>query len=48
MKKEKFVSTGTAPDNSKLELPICTIFKIENGLITKDFIYFVNFEKGKE
>ncbi len=33
----EFVSTGTAPDNSKFELPICTIFTIENGKITKDF-----------
>lgn len=40
----EFISTGTAPDNSKLELPICTIFTIENGLITKDFTYFDNFQ----
>lgn len=40
----EFVSTGTAPDNSKLELPICTVFTIENGLITKDFTYFDNFQ----
>lgn len=41
----EFVSTGTAPDNSKFELPICTIFTIENGKITKDFSYFDNFEE---
>ncbi|OXA97348.1 hypothetical protein B0A75_16665 [Flavobacterium oncorhynchi] len=41
----EFVSTGTAPDNSKFELPICTIFTIENGMITKDFTYFDNFEE---
>lgn len=41
----EFVSTGTAPDNSKLELPICTIFTIENGLISKDFTYYDNFEE---
>lgn len=41
----EFVSTGTAADNSKFELPICTIFTIENGLITKDFTYFDNFEE---
>jgi len=41
----EFVSTGTAPDNSKFELPICTIFTIDNGLITKDFTYFDNFEE---
>lgn len=40
----EFVSSGTAPDNSKFELPICTIFTIENGLITKDLTYFDNFE----
>lgn len=43
----EFVSRGTAPDNSKFELPICTIFKIENGMITKDFTYFDNFEEHK-
>jgi predicted SnoaL-like aldol condensation-catalyzing enzyme len=43
----EFVSTGTAPDNSKFELPICTIFTIEKGKITKDFTYFDNFEEEK-
>jgi ketosteroid isomerase-like protein len=41
----EFVSSGTAPDNSKFELQICTIFTIENGMITKDFTYFDNFEE---
>ena len=41
----EFVSSGTAPDGSKFELPICTILTIENGLITKDFTYFDNFEE---
>jgi ketosteroid isomerase-like protein len=41
----EFVSNGTAPDNSKFELPICTIFTIENGKITKDFSYFDNIEE---
>jgi len=41
----EFISSGTAPDNSKFELPICTIFTIENGIITKDFSYFDNFEE---
>lgn len=41
----EFVSTGTAPDNSKFELPICTILTIEYGIITKDFTYFDNFDK---
>lgn len=44
----EFISSGTAPDHSKFELPICTIFTIENGLITKDFSYFDNFEEGQE
>jgi len=41
----EFISSGTAPDSSKFELPICTIFKIENGQITQDFTYFDNFEE---
>ncbi|AWG26314.1 nuclear transport factor 2 family protein [Flavobacterium kingsejongi] len=41
----EFLSTGTAPDQSKFELPICTIFTIENGIITKDFTYYDNFEE---
>jgi ketosteroid isomerase-like protein len=41
----EFISSGTAPDNSKFKLPICTIFTIENGKITKDFSYFDNFEE---
>lgn len=41
----EFVSTGTAPDKSKFELQICTILTIENGIITKDFSYFDNFEE---
>jgi len=41
----EFVSSGTAPDSSKFELPICTILTIENGMITKDFTYFDNFEE---
>lgn len=43
----EFVSTGTAPDNTKFELPICTIFTIENRKITKDFTYYDNFDKTK-
>jgi len=43
----EFISTGKAVDNSKLELPVCTIFTIENGFITKDFTYFDNFEESK-
>lgn len=44
----EFVSTGTAPDGSKFELPICTIFTIDNGIIVKDFTYFDNFDEKKE
>jgi ketosteroid isomerase-like protein len=41
----EFTSSGIAADSSKFELPICTIFTIENGLITKDFTYFDNFDE---
>lgn len=41
----EFVSSGTAADNSKFELPICTILTIEHGMITKDFTYFDNFDE---
>lgn len=41
----EFVSKGTAPDQTTFELPICTIFTIENGLITQDFTYYDNFEE---
>jgi ketosteroid isomerase-like protein len=43
----EFVSTGTASDGSKFKLPVCTIFTIENGKITKDFTYFDNFNDSK-
>ena len=39
----EFISTGTAPDSTKFVLPICTIFTLENGVITKDFTYYDNF-----
>lgn len=41
----EFVSSGTAPDGSSFALSICTIFTIEDGLITKDFTYYDNFEE---
>lgn len=44
----EFVSSGTAQDGSKFELPICTILTIENGIIIKDFTYFDNFEEPKK
>lgn len=40
----EFISTGSGPGNSKFELPICTIFTIKNGKITKDFTYYDNIE----
>lgn len=43
----EFVSTETAADSSKLRLPVCAIFTIENGKITKDFTYFDNFDDSK-
>jgi ketosteroid isomerase-like protein len=36
----EFVSRGTLPDSSQLELPICTIFTIRNGKIAADFTYY--------
>jgi ketosteroid isomerase-like protein len=41
----EFISTGTAADQSKFELPICTIFTVVDGKITKDFTYYDNFEE---
>jgi predicted SnoaL-like aldol condensation-catalyzing enzyme len=41
----EFKSSGKATDNTTFGLPICTIFTIENGLITKDFTYFDNFDE---
>lgn len=38
----EFISSGTAPDGTKWTLPICSIFTIENGLISKDFTYYDN------
>jgi ketosteroid isomerase-like protein len=38
----EFVSSGTLPNGKKWSLPICTIFTIENGLITKDHTYYDN------
>lgn len=41
----EFISSGTAADETKFELAICTIFTIENGLVTQDFTYYDNFEE---
>lgn len=42
----EFESSGTAPDGSKFVLPICTIFEIKDGKITKDLTYYDNFEEN--
>lgn len=39
----EFLSTGTAPDGSRFILPISSILKIEEGLITQDYTYYDNF-----
>lgn len=44
----EFISSGTGPDHSKFELPICSILEIKNGKITKDFTYYDNFEEPKK
>lgn len=38
----EFVSSGTASNGIKWELPLCSIFTIEEGKITKDFTYYDN------
>ncbi|WP_198405661.1 nuclear transport factor 2 family protein [Chitinophaga caeni] len=38
----EFISRGTLPDSTTFTLPICSIFKIENGKITNDFTYYNN------
>jgi steroid delta-isomerase-like uncharacterized protein len=38
----EFESKGTGPDGKAFTLPICTIFEIENGKISKDFTYYDN------
>lgn len=39
----EFQSSGTAPDGAQFTLPICTIFEIKDGKITKDLTYYDNF-----
>lgn len=36
----EFISKGTINDVGPFELPICTIFEIKDGLITKDYTYY--------
>nr|WP_314498724.1 nuclear transport factor 2 family protein [uncultured Chryseobacterium sp.] len=42
----EFVSSGTAADQSTFELPVCTVFTIEDGKITQDFTYYDNFDES--
>ena len=44
----EFESSGTSPDGSKFVLPVCTIFEIKEGKITKDLTYYDNFEEKEE
>lgn len=39
----EFLSKGNGADGTQFELPICTVFTIENGKIIKDFTYYDNF-----
>lgn len=39
----EFESSGTGPDGKKFSLPICTIFEIKDGKISKDLTYYDNF-----
>lgn len=39
----EFISTGKSVDGYVLNLPIIAVLTIENGLITKDFVYYDNF-----
>ena len=41
----EFVSTGSSPDGFNFTLPICTIMTIEDGLVSKDFTYYDDFEE---
>lgn len=38
----EFVSYGKSDDGFELELPVCTIFTVDNGKITADFTYYDN------
>lgn len=39
----EFISKGKAVDGTLLSLPICTVFTIKKGKITKDYTYYDNF-----
>jgi ketosteroid isomerase-like protein len=38
----EFFSTGKAPNGTSFAVPICSIFTIENGVITSDWTYYDN------
>ena len=38
----EIISHGTRPDKSDLNLPICIVYRIENGLIVEDHTYYDN------
>jgi ketosteroid isomerase-like protein len=38
----EFVSSATAPNGERWNLPICTIFEVRNGVIVKDYTYYDN------
>jgi predicted SnoaL-like aldol condensation-catalyzing enzyme len=38
----EFISSGSSSAGEQWTLPICTIFEMKNGLITKDFTYYDN------
>jgi len=38
----EFISTGSSNDSTSFYLPICTIFGIQDGKITKDYTYYDN------
>lgn len=38
----EFLSTGTGPDGKKWQLPICTVFTVEDGKIVRDNTYYDN------
>lgn len=44
----EFISSRTPVDNSTFYMPICTIFIVDNGLITKDFTHFDNFDEQEK
>ncbi|SEW50965.1 nuclear transport factor 2 family protein [Chitinophaga arvensicola] len=38
----EFISTATGPDGVKWQLPICTVFTVEEGKIVRDNTYYDN------